>query len=69
MRLEYDKEVDAAYIYLVYSIRDGEAKKTVEINDNVIVDFNEKGQLIGIEVLNASEVLGKKTLLEADSAR
>ena len=69
MKLEYDKEVDAAYVYMAYPINDGEAKKTIEINDNIIVDFNEKGQLIGIEILNASKVLSKGALSQADSAR
>ncbi|MBS3081893.1 DUF2283 domain-containing protein [Candidatus Pacearchaeota archaeon] len=67
MKLEYDKEVDCAYIYLDYPIKNGEAKKTIEINDNIIVDLNDKGQLMGIEILNASKVLGKRVLVEADS--
>lgn len=69
MRIEYDKEVDCAYIYVDYPIKEGESKKTIEINDNIIVDLNDKGQLIGIEILNASKVLGKKALMSADSAR
>jgi uncharacterized protein YuzE len=68
MRIEYDKEVDAAYIYLEYPIKDGEAKKTIEINNNIIIDFDEKGKMIGVEVLNASKVLNKKTLIEAQPA-
>ena len=67
MKLEYDKEVDAAYVYLTYPMEKGEAKKTIEINGNIIADFDEKGQLIGIEILNASKVLSKKALIEADS--
>ena len=67
MKLEYHKEVDCAYIYLDYPIKNGEAKKTIEINDNIIVDLNDKGQLMGIEILNASKVLGKRVLVEADS--
>ena len=69
MRLEYDKEVDAAYVYLVYPMEKGESKKTIELNDNIIVDFNDKGQLIGIEILNASKLLNKQALASADSAR
>lgn len=69
MKLEYDKEVDAAYVYLVYPIKDGEAKKTIKLNENIIIDFNDRGEMIGIEVLNASKLLSKKSLSEADSAR
>ncbi len=68
MKLEYDKEVDAAYIYLKYPIKEGEAKKTIELNGNLIVDFNEKDQLLGIEILDASKVLGKKSILEFQAA-
>lgn len=69
MKIEYDKEVDAAYIYLEYPIREGEVKKTIELNDNIVMDFDSDGKLIGVEVLNASKVLNKKVLVEADSAR
>jgi len=63
MRLEYDKDVDAAYIYLVDKIKSGEAEKTIELNDSIILDFNKKGKLLGIEILNASKVMNKKTLV------
>jgi len=53
MKIEYDKEVDAAYIYLEYPIKEGEAKKTIELNENIILDFNENGKLLGVEILDA----------------
>ena len=65
MKIEYDEEVDAAYIYLEYPIKDGEAKKTIELNENIILDFNENGKLLGVEVLDASKLLNKKVLQEA----
>lgn len=65
MRLEYDKEVDAAYIYLEQSIKDGEVKKTIELNENIILDFDDKGKLLGVEILDASTILNKKVILEA----
>nr|MBI4157087.1 DUF2283 domain-containing protein [Candidatus Woesearchaeota archaeon] len=68
MKFEYDKEVDAAYIYLEYPIKDGEVKKTIELNEDIIVDFDEKGKLLGVEILNASKVLNKKTLLQAQAS-
>lgn len=68
MKIEYDKEVDAAYIYIEYPIKDGEAKKTIELNENIVVDFDDKGKLLGVEILNASKVLNKKVLLEAQAA-
>ena len=68
IKFEYDKDVDAAYIYLEYPINEGESKKTIEINENIILDFDDKGKLLGVEILDASKVLNKKTLLEAEYA-
>ena len=67
-KLEYDKEADAAYIYVRYPIKEGEAKNTIQLNDNIILDFDKVGKLIGVEVLDASKTLGKQTLLQAQSA-
>ena len=65
MEIEIDKEVDAAYIYIEYPIKEGEAKKTIELNENIILDFDNTGKLLGVEILDASKVLNKKVLLEA----
>lgn len=65
MKFEYDKDVDAAYIYIDYPIKAGEAKKTIELNENIIIDFDKKGKLLGVEILNASKVMNKKVLVEA----
>ena len=65
MKLEYDKDVDAAYIYLQHPIKEGESKKTIELNQNIILDFDQKGKLLGVEILNASSVLNRKTLVDA----
>lgn len=48
MRFEYDKEVDVAYIYLKYPIKKGEVKRTIVLNDNIIVDFDKNNKLIGV---------------------
>lgn len=68
MKLEYDKDVDAAYIYIEYPIKEGEAKKTIELNENIILDFDAKGKLLGVEILNASKIMNKKVLLESQPA-
>jgi len=65
MKFEYDKEVDAGYFYLVDRIADGEAVKTIELEPNIILDFNKDGKLLGIEVLNASKILKKDVLTKA----
>lgn len=68
MRFEYDEEADAAYVYFVYPIKDGEAKKTVQVKEGVHLDFDAKGKLLGIEILDASKRLSKQTLLAAQHA-
>ncbi|MBS3126902.1 DUF2283 domain-containing protein [Candidatus Woesearchaeota archaeon] len=67
MKLEYDKEVDAAYIYLEYPLKEREAKKTIQLNDNIILDFDENNKLLGVEILDASKILKKEVLLEAQA--
>lgn len=68
MKFEYDKEVDAAYIYLVYPPKEKQVKRTKELNENIMLDFDDKGKLLGVEILNASKILNKKVLLEAQAA-
>lgn len=65
MKLTYDREVDAAYVYLVYPIKEGQAKVQRCLNEDIILDFDSKGKLLGVEILNASKVLNKKALLKA----
>ena len=65
MKFEYDKEADAAYIYLEYPIKKGGVKKTVELKDNIVLDYDANGKLIGIEVLDASKIMKKQVLKEA----
>jgi len=65
MKFEYDKEVDAAYFCIGHPIKNGEVKKTIELNEDIILGFDKKGKLLGMEILNASEVMNRKVLVEA----
>ncbi len=56
MKIEYDNYAKALYIRL----QEKDAKRTVEINENLNLDMDEKGNLIGIEILNPEDYpLGK----------
>jgi uncharacterized protein YuzE len=60
MRVEYNQQVDAAYIY--FDVAEKQVEKTyacdpAEIGGQIQLDFDETGKLIGIEVLNASKLL------------
>jgi uncharacterized protein YuzE len=56
---EYNKEANASYIYVKQRIAPGEAVKQLELSDYIILDFNKKDRLLGIEVLNASKAMPK----------
>lgn len=58
MKIEYDPEVDALYIQL----READAADSVDIEEGVTVDLDAQGHIIGIEILDASERLGKEQL-------
>lgn len=68
MKFEYDNEVDAAYIYLDFPIKDKQVKNTIELNDNIILDFDSNGKLLGVEILDASKVLKKEVLLKVKAS-
>jgi uncharacterized protein YuzE len=51
MKIEYSKEADALYVYF----KEAFVAKSKEIEDGIVIDFDEKGQLIGIEVLDVSQ--------------
>jgi len=69
MRVTYSASADAAYIYVVEEIADGEARITVSpdgLAAVVILDFDAGGRLLGIEVLGASHRLPADLLRSAE---
>lgn len=79
MRVRYDKQADAAYIYLVDSIMPGGVAATHEcdlsdipkdydlapIEAMINLDFDSDGRLLGIEVIGARRILSKDLLSTA----
>jgi uncharacterized protein YuzE len=51
MKIEYSKDADAIYVYF----KEEFVARSKEIEDGVVIDFDEKGQFIGIEVLDVSQ--------------
>ena len=68
MKVTYDKEADAAYIYLKDKIDKGEIKDTISMNENIILDFDSKKKLIGIEILSASKITPKGSIASMQTA-
>ncbi len=61
MKISYDKEVDALYIKLV----EGKAQcRTLRLSDEVAINIGPTEELVGIEILDAKEVLGKGNVPE-----
>lgn len=55
MKITYDSEADALYIRLVKGRRQC---RTLRLNDDVALNIGARETLVGIEILNAKEVLG-----------
>ncbi len=68
MKVTYDKEADAAFIYLKDKIEKGEVKNTISMNDNIVLDFDSNKKLIGIEILSASKVIPKSAVSQMEIA-
>lgn len=58
MRIRYDPSVDALYIRL----REGAIKDSDEVSSGIIVDYDQDGKAMGIEILDASQVLGGREM-------
>ncbi len=55
MKISYDPEVDAVYIRLV----EGEFEcRTLRLNEEIALNIGPGETLVGIEILDAKEVLG-----------
>jgi uncharacterized protein YuzE len=50
MKIKYAAEVDALYITLT----DKEIEDTDEVSKDLVVDYDKDGDVVGVEVLNAS---------------
>ena len=50
MKITYDKIAQAVYIYL----SEVKVAKTLQLNNRTIVDLDEKGGIVGIEILEVS---------------
>ncbi len=65
MKIYYDEKVDAAYIELSKKKPDG----VTEISDYINIDTTNDGEIVGIELIDASKKIQIKTLFnfEIDS--
>jgi len=62
MKIEYDKTADALYVYF----REIEVAKSREIEEGVVVDLDQNGHIVGIEILDASKRLKTHELVNVN---
>ena len=55
MKISYDSEIDALYIRL---IEGKHACRTVRLNEEIALNIGKGEKLVGIEILDAKQVLG-----------
>ncbi len=58
MKLLYYPETDSLYI----DLNSGASEESLEIADGVVIDFDAEGNIVGIDIDNASTRLDLKTL-------
>ena len=58
MKLHYDRETDSLYI----DLNARPSADSREIQDGLVIDLDDKGQIVGIDIQHASEVLDLATL-------
>lgn len=51
MKIEYDQQADAMYI----RFRAGKVIESEEVRPGVVLDFDDQGQVLGIEMLDVSQ--------------
>lgn len=60
MEISYDKQADAMYI----EFRKGEFASNKKIDDFTIIDLDEQGNILGIELLSVSKRIPVESLSE-----
>ena len=67
-KIYYDEKSDSLY----FLVKEGVEQEVVEVSPGVNVELGKEGELMGIEILNASKslggVMGKKMLLKQSQA-
>jgi uncharacterized protein YuzE len=64
MRLQVDKDADALYLRL----DDSKIIESEEVSPGIVLDFNERNQVVGVEMLHLSKRTPKlKTALEFEA--
>ena len=55
MKIEFDKDADAIYI----EFSSGKFASNKKIDNDTVIDFDKDGNILGIEIINASKRIAK----------
>lgn len=64
MKVKYDKDVDILYI----SLSQEAVKESDESKPGIIIDYSESGNVVGIEIIDASKKISLPNKLEYEVA-
>ena len=60
MKVRYDPSVDILYI----EIKDAEITNSDELQEGMIADYDEAGNIVGLEIMDASETVSDPDRIE-----
>jgi uncharacterized protein YuzE len=61
LTIDADREHDQLYIsFAKNAARASRVARTTRVNDDIVLDFDAGGHLIGIDIMNASKVIGSR---------
>ena len=58
MKIEYDREADALYIYL----RETSVEDNMDVEEGVTIDLDANGHIVGVEILDVSTRMSEEEL-------
>ena len=65
MKVRYDPESDILYI----QIKEDKVKETVDLDDDIFADLNEKGEIVSIEIWQTRKYIFSELLKFLDRAK
>ncbi|HOI70611.1 MAG TPA: DUF2283 domain-containing protein [Methanothrix sp.] len=60
MKISYDPKYDVLYL----NFSENKIVDTIEVDRGILIDHGEKGEMVGIEIINASKLIRSKPLQE-----
>ena len=64
MKVRYDPEADILYIL----IKEGKVRDTEEVDEDLFVEYDEEGNIVGIEIWQAGKYVVSEILKSLESA-